>query len=420
MAKHQKKRRKTEETPTRKRITFRDVLESLEKYEPVKFTPGIYPATLAHLPYRKELALKNEALRKFWQFTRLPGRASRTLAAPQPREYLSTSNRRIFERGGHFFLYSPEKKDVKEKRFFQPSSLENANYRAVYEFLAEKINQPAYVKFARMLNFITVRGGDSGIAVVLNMTKLDSSVVRKMKNLGSQLVGMDKNVVAFYASPLQLRTGHYLGISRPTGQLRFKTITGLDKMLLETATQKFRYPPMLYSPLNEAMVPVMINSLKNLMQPQPQEKLIDIFCGYGLWSHSLAGNFAEVLGIDIDGLWVDAANANFGPGSSRKRVRFISRRLKSSNLEEALLSKTKRNETVLLSQFPGNLPPGLLKTLAGRGPEKVLHFFHDINDMPSRLGEWRSNGYRFSKIVPVDALPGVSILKAFALLEKLS
>lgn len=42
---------------------------------------------LAHLPYERELAIKNHALEEFWRLHRLPLAPSSIMASPKPRHY---------------------------------------------------------------------------------------------------------------------------------------------------------------------------------------------------------------------------------------------------------------------------------------------------------------------------------------------
>ena len=75
------------------------------------------------------------------------------------------------------------------------------------------------------------------------------------------------------------------------------------------------------------MVPLMLEKAREMLEPDPAETLLDLYCGYGLFSHFLAPGYKQVAGIDTEGPSIRSAIANkkFNPAS--RKARFLSRRI---------------------------------------------------------------------------------------------
>ena len=60
-----------------------------------KESDSAYGETLAPLSYKEELKVKNDAIREFWDVNRLPRNPQPVTASPMPRNYRTTSKRRV-------------------------------------------------------------------------------------------------------------------------------------------------------------------------------------------------------------------------------------------------------------------------------------------------------------------------------------
>jgi tRNA/tmRNA/rRNA uracil-C5-methylase (TrmA/RlmC/RlmD family) len=61
--------------------------------------------------------------------------------------------------------------------------------------------------------------------------------------------------------------------------------------------------------------------------------------------------------------------------------------------------------------------PGVIRELASRRPERVLHVFCGTDEIPRELYQWKSAGYVLRTLQPLDMFPGTPHLETFCLLE---
>ena len=79
-------------------MSFADLLREAAAREGLRLLPAQHAEPLAELEYPVELALKREALHRFWQSRGLPGRPEPIEPAPVPRGYRTTTKRRVILR----------------------------------------------------------------------------------------------------------------------------------------------------------------------------------------------------------------------------------------------------------------------------------------------------------------------------------
>ena len=83
------------------------------------------------------------------------------------------------------------------------------------------------------------------------------------------------------------------------------------------------YPPTGFSQVNESMVPAFLNTVEKLIRPEPDARLLDLYCGYGLIGLSLVPKVDSMIGIEIDGPSVKAAAASAEHLYRKKEIRFL-------------------------------------------------------------------------------------------------
>lgn len=402
-----------------KRITIADAFRHvLQAPAPTAETRAQQRVTLlSSLAYETETDVKHQALRHFWSANRLPGKIEALLPSPHPRGYQATSNRQLLSRPGKHYLLQPWEKNPPGKRLFQPSPLEPARHARVYELLAEKLNRGAYASVARKLKFITIRGNERESSVIFNMLELDSQLVRKLKALAGHLQALKVDIISVFIHAQPLSPGAYLNYFTAPEQARFKNLSGPEKLFVKFGEFKFGYYPSTYSPLNIGIVPGMLTLVGELLHPSGEGRMLDIYCGYGLFSCILADGFQEVIGVDPGTFAIQAAEANrpFFPG--KNKLSFLNRGIRPALFRNQLPDPQTLPERVLLAPPWSGTSSGVIAAIAERQPERVLHLVRDVNDLPARLGEWRSCGYHMQRAMPVDMYPGTMDMELLVLLE---
>ena len=79
-----------------------------------------------------------------------------------------------------------------------------------------------------------------------------------------------------------------------------------------------RYSPLSFSQVNESMIPEMVKLAEQFLSPQKDDLLLDLYCGYGLFSHTLGQKCNQVKGYELSAESINSAKE-------------ISKRIKSNN-----------------------------------------------------------------------------------------
>lgn len=372
------------------------------------------PEPFSRHDYDGELAIKRDALAEFWRAARLPGRPDPITAAPVPRGYRTGTKRRAYTNGTHVALAFPGSRRV--ERGVAPSALDAPEHLLVYAWLARRLELPVSRPLVRALNWTIVRGHAGALTLILNLTLLDAKIVRAAKQLGAALQEASLGVRAamLYVDPTG--SDYYLEARRPATGLTQKRLFGPDWLEVEVGGAKLRFPPTVFSQVNESMVPTMTTTVGDLLGPLDSLSLLDLYCGYGLFSLTVGNTAAGVLGADLAGPAIEAARANAVHLGRAQRARFIAGRIDGEFLS-GRLPRARGDEVVVLDPPRQGTGEGVIAALAERSPVRVVHICCGTDEIPRELEAWSAAGYRLVRAVPLDLFPGTAGLETVLLLE---
>ncbi|MEN8231780.1 MAG: class I SAM-dependent RNA methyltransferase, partial [Thermodesulfobacteriota bacterium] len=211
---------------------------------------------------------------------------------------------------------------------------------------------------------------------------------------------------------------YYLEEGQPSDILQFKKLFGKADLAVSHHGCRYSYHPTSFSQVNEAMVPVMLDMAQTLLEPDPAGTLLDLYCGYGLFSHFLAPGYKQVVGIDAEGPSIRAAISNKKSNPASKKARFLSRRITARSVEKIPLPDDLGAETILLDPPRQGPQEGVIAALSRREPRKVLHIHCGLDQIPDSLRQWKQNGYKVQRIVVLDMFPGTAGLEVLILLSR--
>lgn len=367
---------------------------------------------LAELEYGDELRIKQQALATFWREQRLPGTPSAILPSPLPRRYRTTTKRRVFFEFGQATL---DFSDLAAGGGCAASELEPAEHQEIYAALHAKLNQPAFSALAKALNWIIVRGNYKFRVVVFNVSQLDATVVRKLKQLAAVLQQLPCNVTAAHMYYDPTRSDYYLESMRPEDGLQFKQLYGPAHLVLDRGDYRLKYPVTGFSQVNESMVEPMVARAKALLAPSLKHRLLDLYCGYGLFSFGLGQDAASSLGVEWEGPSIAAAKES-AKYLHRSKAQFMAGRIDADFVANRL-PPVQGPEVILLDPPRKGTEPGVIEALAARHPDRVLHIFCGTDEIPRELSTWHQAGYAPVRIEPLDMFPGSAGLETLVLLE---
>jgi len=376
-----------------------------------------HPVPLSGLDYAQELAVKNNALKRLWEACRLPQHPSPVVPSPKPRHYRTTTKRHAFLQNGNLRLsFSPmgaHKSGAEE----DPSVLEPAEHPALYSFLGEKLNEPFFRELAGNLNYIVLRGSYAERCVILNVGKLSGPIVKKAKILAARLPEFDKRVFSSFLFLDPTQSAYYLDTGRIDGDIKIKKLFGPDTLSVGFGAGKYKYPPVVFSQINESMVPVMLSKSKELLSPSMNEHLIDLYCGYGLFTHYLAPFYAHACGLEASRESVTAAESNGRFFPAGKRTTFDAVRIDGGSFVRKLPRPGCHPEACVTDPPRQGMPAQAIAALCGRGPVKVLEACCGTDGIAGQVAAFQSNGYALKSAVPLDMFAGTPHLETLLLFE---
>jgi predicted RNA methylase len=403
-------------------MSFTDILRGIAARRRLVLEPAHHPEPFAALDYPEELALKREALSVFWQEERLPARPEPVVAAPTPRGYRTITKRRATWGSRGLTLTFPGaptsgRAGAPPARSLSPSALDLPEHAAVYAFLLERIPRPVAQPLAAALNWVVVRGSAGGLAVILNVRVFDARVVRAAKLLAAALqaeASLGVRAGFLYLDPT--RSDYYLEAHRPAETVSFKRLFGPDWLQVDAGEVRLRFPPTVFSQVNAAMLTVMTESVRTLLAPLEGCGLLDLYCGYGLFSLTAGRDAARVVGVDLDGPAVEAARANAAYLGCTDRVHFMPGRIDGPFLADRL-RPPRAVEVVLLDPPRQGTAPDVAPALAARAPIRVVHLCCGTDEIPREIAAWSKAGYQVQRAVPLDLFAGTASLETLLLLS---
>lgn len=372
---------------------------------------------LAIYTYESELEIKNEALLQFWKLNRLPLLPKKIIASPMPRHYRTTTKRLVLPSGKNFYLVFNNRKLPLGNHFVVSSILEPIEHGAIYNLIAEKLNIAAYRLLAQQLNYVIVRGNYTEFSVIFNVLGLSAELIRKLKNICDHLTQLPFPVVSSFIYVDETGSEYYLESQRPATGMSFKKLFGKDKLFVSYRDRKFLYHPTSFSQINQSIIPLMIDYVESILKPNKQTRLLDLYCGYGLFSHLLSEQFGETVGMDLEGSSIQSARDNSAYFKPDKSTVFISKPITPNNLKQFLPKTFLKREVVILDPPKMGTYEGVIEWVAEKKPNRVVHIFCGVDQIPNEVRRWKQSGYLVEFIQPFDMFPGSANLEVVILLH---
>ena len=395
-------------------MAFADTLRDLAGTRGLALPHPHHPEPLAALAYAAELELKNAALAAFWRAQRLPGEPAPVIAAPQPRGYRTTTKRRAVEGRRGVTLAFPGALPGAGGR--TGSALDLREHVAVYDWLPERLARPALRPLGATLGHVIVRGSPGALAVILNVRALDAKIVRAAKLLADDLQGMPLGVrtALLYLDPTG--SDYYLEAKRPDVAVPEKRLFGPAWLQVDAGGVRLHLPLTVFSQVNGAMVPVLIDAARAQLAPLEGNDLLDLYCGYGLLSLTVGRDAARVLGVDYDGPAIEAARGNAQHLGRGDRVRFLAGRIDAAFVAHRLPPPGRAPALALLDPPRQGTAPGVVAAVAARAPARVVHICCGTDEIPREVAAWEQAGYDLTRALPLDLFPGTAGLETLLLL----
>ncbi len=182
---------------------------------------------------------------------------------------------------------------------------------------------------------------------------------------------------------------------------------------------RIHFLPTDFTQVNHAVNRVLVRRAMALLDPQPGERIADLFCGLGNFSLPIASRGAEVLGVEGNAELVQRAEHNARENGLTGRARF-----QSANLFEAAGSARfdingDNGFDKLLIDPPRDGAVEVVKALRADGPRRIVYVSCD----PATLARDAAilvqvKGYRLAAAGVINMFPHTSHVESIALFER--
>lgn len=414
---HTEEKRTFHETERSKNEVFYKLIMSKLEMDGLKVSGNTEP--LSDLPYLQELDIKNIAIHDYWKVYKLPGVPEKIIASPLPRHYRTTSKRRAtYNKKGFFLTFTDTaEKEIKNSEIY--SELEPEEHVKIYSFFDERLNSDKFVGVAKGLNYVIIRGSYTEFSIVFNMYTVNGDILRKLKMLCDEMQNLELNIKSAYIYHSPSKSEYFFDVTAPDVNVRLKKIFGPDMSLIELDSRKYSFHITSFSQVNESILPDMLKSIQAMVKPDANTRLFDLYCGYGLFSLYLKKHFREIYAADISKASINSAIVNAKYFKEGSVIRFFSENITPKTLEKIFAQIHESSQEKFILDPPRSGPDrGVIRCIAERAPQTVLHICCGIERVPEEIKEWQKNGYHLVKAQPLDMFPGTYNLETMLLFSR--
>jgi 23S rRNA (uracil1939-C5)-methyltransferase len=177
-----------------------------------------------------------------------------------------------------------------------------------------------------------------------------------------------------------------------------------------------RFGPTDFTQVNHAVNRVLVRRVIALLDPQPGERIADMFCGIGNFTLAIARRGAAVVGFEGSAELLRRAAANAGENGLEDSARFIEMDLYApGGVDLVTLDRFDR----MLIDPPRDGAVELVKALPEDGPRRVVY----VSCNPGTLARdaavlTQARGYRLSAAGVVNMFPHTSHVESIAVFDR--
>lgn len=394
--------------------SYQALFSSYVRQKGVKL-PSNYTEPLASLDYDVECELKKEVMKEFWKKNHLSGPSFDFVPSPKPRGYRTTTKRGIYISNDEIRLGFQAVVPVSR---FEFSVLEPEQHNRIYQLISENLNSDKYRYLGKIFNYVIIRGSEDENCLILNMKKLSGKILRDLQVLSGLF--RDNPLFQVKSCFVYLDPGdseYYLDTRDDEEEQKYKKLWGSDKIFLKVCGLKYSYHPVSFSQINQSILPSFLEHVHGAFEKNPSWRLLDLYCGYGLFTHYLKKLYKETYAFDYDKKTIQSAIDNAQFISPKKRMNFFACRVDPRTIEKFCPPNMDISEDILLDPPKNGCGDEVIDYCANRKPQTVVHIYCGTDQIPSEMERWHSNGYRIQSVRVFDMFPGTVNLETVILLR---
>ncbi len=190
------------------------------------------------------------------------------------------------------------------------------------------------------------------------------------------------------------------------------TLVGRDHFFERVAGKDYRVSAQSFFQVNTAGAQALVDAVTAYLSPQPDETLLDLYCGVGLFSLALAGQVGRIVAVEANP--VAAGDARFNvQAAGLDNVRVV-----ENEAGAALAALDERVDAVVADPPRSGCGPAVVSRLAALGPERLVYVACDPATLARDAKSLTAAGYRLVEVQPLDLFPQTYHVESVALFAK--
>ncbi|MGA7160383.1 MAG: methyltransferase domain-containing protein [Bacteroidota bacterium] len=370
--------------------------------------------------YDVEYEVKNVALQEFWNKRGYDVKLESLIPSPLGRNYRTVTKRKTFSSNGSVqlgLIGTEEESSRMSPVQVGKCMIEPEAHSEIYRCIQAYVNKREFKDVAQAMNYVIVKGNYNEFTVMLNLSSFDSGLRQFVNRLSKHLTGTVKNIIGVFVIVDEKRSRYYMPQHQKNQRTQLQKIFGVGEIFQKVGARKFLYSPLSFSQTNLSIVEVVVRTLKELLDLKGTDRLFDLYCGYGLFSLSLADSVESATGIELSRDSVRDAKKN----AERLKIsncKYLESDINEESLEH-IFSSQRKIDNVILDPPRNGTKPGVVEIIAAKNVKRVLHIFCNIDLMPTELERWTKEGYKIIRAVPFDMFPGTSEVEIMVCLQRI-
>lgn len=371
--------------------------------------------------YDNEYRIKDTALQEYWKVHRFAQPLQPLVPSPFGRNYRVVTKRKIFSFNGKLQLGLIGTDD--DATGIHPLAvgqcmIEPSAHSDIFRCVQDYLNRKEFREVAEAMNYVVIKGNYEEFTVIFNVASMDPNSRQFINHLSKHLTKTVNGVNGVFTYIDEKRSRFYLPQRQKSQKLQFQKIFGKDAIFHRAGSKKILYSPLSFSQTNLSIVEKFVSTAEGMLELNRSDQLFDLYCGYGLFSLSIADKIRNVTGVELSGDSMRDAKKN-AERMHIENCKFIEGDIDEECLERIFSSRSKITKVILDPPRNGT-KPGVIEIIAAKKIERVLHIFCNIELMPAELERWHSGGYKIARAIPFDMFPGTGEVEMMVLLKPTS
>jgi len=199
---------------------------------------------------------------------------------------------------------------------------------------------------------------------------------------------------------------------------RYHTLWGEDRLEETLCGHTFRLSVPSFFQINHAQTEVLYGRALEFAQLTGGETVVDLYCGIGTISLTLAEQAGMVIGVEVVPQAIEDAKSNALRSSLAHKTRFECG--DASDLAAQLESEGVRPDVVVVDPPRKGLAPDVVDTIVRMAPQRLVYVSCDPATLGRDVKRFEEQGYKAIKAEAVDLFPRTAHVETVCLLSKLN